>query len=44
MKIGTIDDLHVHDVSKPQQEHFVRSRVAWVGAVEGALQSETDPF
>lgn len=44
MKIGTIDDLQVHDVSKPVQEHFARSRVAWLGPIEGALECETDPF
>ena len=42
LRIGTVDDFNLHETKlKPQAEIWVKDRVGWVSAVEGAQQVET---
>ena len=41
LRVGTVDDFHLHETKlRPRREIFVKDRVGWVGAVEGAEQVE----
>ena len=41
LRIGTVDDFHLHETKlKPRREIFVKDRVGWLSAVEGAEQVE----
>jgi len=41
LRIGTVDDFHLHETKlRPKREIFVKDRVSWVSAVEGAQQVE----
>ena len=41
LRIGTVDDFHLHETKlKPKSERFVKDRVGWLCAVEGAEQFE----
>lgn len=41
LRIGTVDDFHLHETKlKPRSERFVKDRVGWLSAVEGAEQFE----
>jgi hypothetical protein len=41
LRIGTVDDFHLHETKlKPRREIFVKDRVGWLSAVEGAEQFE----
>ncbi|MCJ1454415.1 hypothetical protein MMC28_004768 [Mycoblastus sanguinarius] len=44
-RIGTIDDFHLHETKlKPRVEQFIKSRVGWLGGVEGIKQVEGSAF
>jgi hypothetical protein len=41
LRIGTVDDFHLHETKlKPRRELYVKGRVGWLSAVEGAEQFE----
>ncbi|MCJ1455258.1 hypothetical protein MMC28_005612 [Mycoblastus sanguinarius] len=41
LRVGTVDDFRLHETRlRPRREIFVKDRVGWVGAVEGAQQVE----
>ncbi|KAF4627120.1 hypothetical protein G7Y89_g11038 [Cudoniella acicularis] len=43
LRIGTVDDFHLHETKlKPRSERYVKDRVGWLCAVEGAEQFEAE--
>ncbi|KAF2427788.1 hypothetical protein EJ08DRAFT_651210 [Tothia fuscella] len=45
LRIGTVDDFSLHETKlRPRVEQFTKSRVGWLGAVEGVEQHEGSAF
>ncbi|KAL3470592.1 Mss4-like protein [Aspergillus californicus] len=45
LRIGTVDDFSLHEgLLKPRIEHFVKDRVAWLGAAEGVEQVDGNAY
>jgi hypothetical protein len=41
LRVGTVDDFNLHETKlKPRRENYVKDRVCWLSAVEGAEQFE----